>query len=102
MLDISTVTAEERRKEDLGELFERSHLRECVPHKAYLRIAPQQKQVLPFCTILVHGLGACFSRSVQHFSSIKHAASFYVLTQHGRFWAAQTSGQVVWTLCCHA
>ena len=30
MLDISTVTAEERRKEDLGELFAQSHLRECV------------------------------------------------------------------------
>ena len=30
MLDISTVTAEERRKEDLAELFAQSQLRQCV------------------------------------------------------------------------
>jgi len=31
MLDISTVTAEERRKEDLAELFAQSQLRQCAP-----------------------------------------------------------------------
>ena len=51
MLDISTVTAEERRKEDLAELFAQSQLRQCAPQ---YHLASCQYRVSMFCERAAH------------------------------------------------